>query len=733
MKLSLRNKFLIPTITLIVIGMGITTVVSYFRAKSALEQMTVSQMNQLADTTAKQITSWLKSVKLNVSSWSEEMAIKTAVMDTFLGQSAREVASERLAVIKKNYDFFEHLILFNTKGDAIASAVPEVIEKLNIADRDFFQKALKGELLVSEVIKSRVTGQPIFTVSSPVKQHDAVAGVLVGTVTISFFSSTFIHPIKIGEKGYAYMYDADGLFIAHPDEQYILKTNMKDFDFGKQMLKQEKGFIAYIFEGVEKMAAFRNAEETRWYVAVTAHTEELLAPAKQLGYISFFFTLSIAVIVGFVIFLIARTVTLPVEKMGDMLKAVAENDLSIEIAVGSSDEIGQMAAYLNRAVENLRNVVKEVTGTTNRLYASSEEMLSVSDKMASSAEETSRRSGSVAAASEQITASVNTVASATEQTSSSASNIADMTENMSAVFNQMSEFTKRNTDNVKRTATSADEISNETNHIAAALEEMSITLNEVAKNTTRANRISQQANRRTDEINVKITALVAASKQIGKALGIIKRIADQTNMLALNATIEAAGAGEAGKGFAVVASEVKELAKQSAEATDEIAGQIQEIQTRTGEAVSGIAEISEIVNEIAAINEVIASSVEEQTVTANQISKSVNNNALTVRGVAADAGESAKLTDEIAEATNKTSQTAKDVAKNVEELSKGIQDVAMSAAEAARGVQDISQSILDISKAAEVTSAGAAQTSMSSKELSQIAGALSEIIKRFKL
>lgn len=733
MKLSLRNKFLIPTITLIVIGMSITTIVSYFRAKSALEQMTVNHMNHLADAATKQITSWLKFVKLNVSSWSDEMPIKTAVLDTFLGQSAREVASERLAVIKKDYDFFEHIILFNTKGEAISSAVPEIVGKLNVADRDFFQKALRGEVVVSEVIKSKVSGQPIFTISSPVKQYDKIEGVLIGSLTMSFFNNMFIHPIKIGEKGYAYMYNAEGVFVAHPDEENILKMNLKDFDFGKQMMKQENGFITYTFQDVEKMAAFRKAEETRWYVAVTALTDELLAPARKLGYIAFFFTLSVAILVGFVIFLIARSVTRPVEKIGDMLRAIAENDLSIEVAVDSGDEIGEMAKDLNRAVENLRNVVREVTGTTNRLYVSSKEMSSVSDKMASSAEEMNKRSGLVAVASEQITANVNMVASATEETSSSASNIAGMTENMSATFNQVSEFTKKNTDNVKRIAKSGDEISNETNHIAAALEEMTISLNEVAKNTVRANRISQQANRRTDEINLKITALVAASKQIGKALGIIKRIADQTNMLALNATIEAAGAGEAGKGFAVVASEVKDLAKQSAEATDEIAGQIKEIQTRTDETVSAIAEISQIVNEVAAINEVIASSVEEQTTAANQISKSVNNNAVTVRGVAVDAGESAQLTDEIAEATNKTSQTAKDVAKNVEELSKGIQDVAMSAAEAARGVQEISRSILSISKAAEITSAGAAQTSMSSKELSQMAAVLSELIKRFKL
>ncbi|MCP4031850.1 MAG: hypothetical protein GY734_11495, partial [Herbaspirillum sp.] len=177
--------------------------------------------------------------------------------------------------------------------------------------------------------------------------------------------------------------------------------------------------------------------------------------------------------------------------------------------------------------------------------------------------------------------------------------------------------------NVKQVAKSGGDMRAQIDSVASSVEEMTASLNEVAKNTAKGSRISQNASRRTEQVNVRMDALVTASNQIGKVIGVIKDIADQTNMLALNATIEAAGAGDAGKGFAVVAGEVKELAKQSADATGEISAQIEEIQKSVSDAVQAIEDINKVISETASINEMIAASVEEQTATANEISKSV--------------------------------------------------------------------------------------------------------------
>ncbi len=114
MKLSLRNKFLVPTIALIIVGSAISTTLSYLNSKKAIIDIAKTQISLFTKSTASQISSWLKEIKVNISSWSEEVTFKTAVQDTFLGESAREIASERLVTIKNNYDIFNHLVLANT-------------------------------------------------------------------------------------------------------------------------------------------------------------------------------------------------------------------------------------------------------------------------------------------------------------------------------------------------------------------------------------------------------------------------------------------------------------------------------------------------------------------------------------------------------------------------------------------------------------------------------------------
>ncbi len=131
MKLKLRNKFLWPTITLIIIGMGISTGVSYFASKSAIETMAIAQIDQLTDSTITQVNSWLRDITLDLSNWSDGLTFRTAIQDTFMGESVRDTASVQLADIQKNYDIFESLVLTNTGGSPLASNAPEILEQFN--------------------------------------------------------------------------------------------------------------------------------------------------------------------------------------------------------------------------------------------------------------------------------------------------------------------------------------------------------------------------------------------------------------------------------------------------------------------------------------------------------------------------------------------------------------------------------------------------------------------------
>ncbi len=249
---------------------------------------------------------------------------------------------------------------------------------------------------------------------------------------------------------------------------------------------------------------------------------------------------------------------------------------------------------------------RQIQEFTQQLGSSSEELTTVSEQMASNAEETSTQAGVVSAASEQVTKNVQVVATGTE--------------------------------------------------------EMSASIREIAKSSNEAARVAKQAVGVADSANSTISELGDASVEIGKVIKVITSIAQQTNLLALNATIEAARAGEAGKGFAVVANEVKELAKQTAQATEDISQKIEAIQTGSKGAVEAIGEVSTIINQINDISNTIASSVEEQTATTNEIGRNVGE-------ASRSSSEIAQNISGVAAAADSTTQGAGDSLKAAKALS----------------------------------------------------------------
>jgi methyl-accepting chemotaxis protein len=220
---------------------------------------------------------------------------------------------------------------------------------------------------------------------------------------------------------------------------------------------------------------------------------------------------------------------------------------------------------------------------------------------------------------------------------------------------------------------------------------MSSSLNEVAKNCQKESQIAANANNQAKSTRDLMERLGVSSKEIGKVIEVINDIADQTNLLALNATIEAASAVEAGNGFAVVANEVKELAKQTAQATDQIGRQIEEMQNNTGNAVAAIEEITKIIEEINSISNTIVAAVEEQSATVNEIAKSVGG----------------------------ASQAATEIAKNV--------------GESAKGLIEVSSNIQGVNKAATDTASGIGQIKQSAQDLAALASGLQKIVGQFKI
>ena len=210
-----------------------------------------------------------------------------------------------------------------------------------------------------------------------------------------------------------------------------------------------------------------------------------------------------------------------------------------------------------------------------------------------------------------------------EEIGTSAQSLAVASEQMAAISQEMSATAEETSTQANVVSAASEQVSQNIETVATAVEEMSVSIREIAKNATDAARVATSAVHVAESTNATVGKLGESSAQIGKVIKVITSIAQQTNLLALNATIEAARAGEAGKGFAVVANEVKELAKETARATEDISQKIEAIQADTRRAVTAIGEISSIINQISDIQNTIATAVEEQTATTHEISRNV--------------------------------------------------------------------------------------------------------------
>jgi len=323
----------------------------------------------------------------------------------------------------------------------------------------------------------------------------------------------------------------------------------------------------------------------------------------------------------FVGVLISRGIQRPLARTQALLSRVAGKDFSGRLSMASKDEIGQMGRSLDATLETLGGVLSGIQGNSQELggaseelsavsqqmsQAASEELSAVSQQMSQAASRTSQRAGSVSVAAEEMSSSMQSVSAASEQSATSIS------------------------------------------MVAAAVEELSSTVAEIARNAESTRSEMVTAVRSVEETAERMEHLDIAGREIGKVVDLIVDIADQTKLLALNATIEAARAGEAGKGFAVVAGEVKNLARSTASATEEIRKQIGGMQESTRLAVEGIRGVRRMIDEAAGNVVTIASSVEEQSIATRDISGNVGQASAGVKEVTRCVAEAATTARAIA-------------------------------------------------------------------------------------
>ncbi|WP_296603768.1 methyl-accepting chemotaxis protein [Nocardioides sp.] len=328
-----------------------------------------------------------------------------------------------------------------------------------------------------------------------------------------------------------------------------------------------------------------------------------LAAGERLAYI----TLALAALAAVVLLVaVTRSTVVPLRTMVDQLRKVAAGRLDVRSALDRGDEVGQMSAALDGALDAITDSLRQMGANADDLTAASARLTAVSTQMSGTATDAATQTQLVATAADQVSHNVQTVAAGTEQ--------------------------------------------------------MSASIREIAHNATDAASVAGRAVEAAEATTATVAKLGESSSEVGNVIKVINSIAEQTNLLALNATIEAARAGEAGKGFAVVANEVKELAQETARATEDISRRIEAIQTDTGAAVEAISEISTIIAQISDTQTTIASAVEEQTATTNEMSRNVTEAATGSTDIAHTITGVAQAVAETTTAAATTSQAAEDLA-----------------------------------------------------------------------
>jgi methyl-accepting chemotaxis protein len=649
MKISLKTKLVTIFLVLITVPLSLLGSISYNMSSSALQTTTEEELRVTTAQTAKAINSTIDSVNGLLKATSYNADLLQAIANSSDVNNMTSSFNYLAQIKKENKATIESLVLVDVKGKGILSS-ETITVNLDISDRAYFQKALIGEQVISDVLLSKLTNKPVIAMAYPLKQGDKIIGALVGTILFETISKQAAE-LKVGKSGYAYMIDKTGLIVYHPVADKVMKENAGDTNskelkaYVEQMKSGKTGDGLYTYEGVKKYVRFEPAGN--WVIATTAAYNDYMSAALDirkntiiLVFLSIVFSMVIAYLFT------TRNIINPVKKLQKQMDLAGQGDLTAHIELKTGDEIQALGDSFNSMILNQEEIVSKVRESSKQLALSS-------DEMASSAQE-------ISAAAEEISSSIQEVAVGAEKQNESVIDSSQVLVHLSSLV-QLAQNKAVDAEN------NAENSKGAAKYGRSKVQETVNAMNIINKGTNETSAVLKVVN----ELSIKVENIIS----------VINSIAEQTNLLALNASIEAARAGEHGKGFAVVADEVRKLAEESNSGATEISTLVATMVSEIGKAVASMnSTASAVTNGVKVVEDTDNSFVNIMNVV-EQITNNIREIVAVTKDEVATSDEIIKLIDTMGTISESTAANSEHVSSASEEQTATVETLAATSQE----------------------------------------------------
>ena len=545
------------SVPLIIVGIN-----SYKIARSVL-------YNKLEVTSSQTITEINRGISNYFTGMSNQLEV--IANDTDAKALTNEGAIAEVTTLMENVNSTDENIInvyiATTEGDLYLNPVSELPEGFDPRKSDWYIQAASNvnELMLSDPYIDTATGNTVTTISRAIVNNGTLVGVAGIDISLSSLAAS-LQDIKIGNSGYTYIVDKNGILISHPNQELIGTDTVQTLSYWNEVKTTDSGFVSYDYNGDHLFASYTTNELTGWKVMAAMQYSELTQDTStiiQSLFIVIILSMAIAILISIVF---SRPISKNIYQLRDAFHHLSNGDLTSRVHIRSNNEFSLIGEDFNVMADNIIMLVRDVKSASSRVLDTSIALSSMS---------------------EETTASVNEVTKASEEVAKGAS-----------------EQAQNSYDAVSSTTLLSEELD--------SIQSSTTYLNQLSENT---NVLTQQGLNRIQLLSDKSEITMESTAHVSKLVNetyesmgkidaisdVIDSIAEQTNLLSLNASIEAARAGESGKGFAVVANEIRQLAEQSKASTIKIKGVINDIESKTTQSVDAMKATNQNVSEQVAL------------------------------------------------------------------------------------------------------------------------------------